>query len=66
MKAALLSAAFLFVATACATRDTPPYGKAGVEDWARARGLAPVPLRAERFELFALARPSQGTETLSI
>jgi len=53
LKAALASAAFLFVAAGCATR-------LDVEGFAR------VPLRVEKFDLFALVRQSAATETLSI
>jgi alpha-beta hydrolase superfamily lysophospholipase len=52
-KAALASAAFLFVAAGCATRPAVD-------------GLARAPLHAGKFDLFALARQSPGAETLSI
>src|SRR5262245_66546221 len=66
MKAALLGAAFLFVAAGCATQGLPPYGKAEVQEWARQRGLWDMPLRAGNFELFALGRQTPGAQTLSI
>src|SRR5688572_10600343 len=53
MKAALLSAAFLFLAAGCATR-------LDVEGFAR------VPLRVGKFDLFALVRQPAAAETLAI
>ena len=65
-KAALLGAAFLFVAAGCATTDLPGGSRADVETWAASYGLVRVPLRTAGFDLFALARQSSAAETLSI
>lgn len=65
-KAALLSAAFLLLVSACATPDAFGGSRAAAAGWAQARGFAPGEITAGGFRLFRLSRPSAAADTLTI
>jgi hypothetical protein len=67
IKAALLSAAFLFVATGCAAPESFGGSRASTVEWASARGFEVGELAAGPFHLLALMRRSaRGSGTLSV
>lgn len=65
-KAALVCAAFSFLAAGCAAPEAFGGSRAAVVRWAQDRGLAPSDVDAGGFRLLALARNSAPTETLTI
>lgn len=65
-KAALLGAAFLFLATGCATPDAFGGSRAAVVAWARERGFAASDVHAGGFRLLALTRQAGATDTLTV
>lgn len=66
VKAALLSAAFLFAATGCATPESFGGSRESVVAWASERGFQAGELAAGPFRLLTLTRRIPGSETLTV
>ncbi|CAG0973301.1 hypothetical protein RHDC4_01413 [Rhodocyclaceae bacterium] len=65
-KAALYSAAFLFLASACANLDAFGGSRAAVVAWGAERGLAPEDMDSGRFRLLTLSRRTGPTDVLTV